>query len=209
MPLKIKDKIYGVWVGMRQRCRNPNGRTWKHYGGRGIKVCERWNSYANFEADMGDRPFGTTLDRIDNNGNYEPGNCRWATKKEQLRNRRITRRVTLNGNSYLVQDLADLTGMKPDTICERAAQGLSYEKVISNERRVYKQGLALGGLANGARNRSKTHCLHGHEFTSKNTYFSKEGWRRCRRCRADRENLRRSRLSAAVARQSRFSLFAH
>lgn len=86
------NRTYGIWQAMRARCNNPNNPRWSSYGGRGIKVCARWEDFQNFLSDMGEAPEGLTLERIDVNGNYEPSNCKWATWLEQARNTRKTKK---------------------------------------------------------------------------------------------------------------------
>src|SRR5215831_16158359 len=86
--LQNRHPLYNTWKLMRNRCNSPNCPAYKYYGGRGIKICERWNNFKNFLTDVGERPFGLRLDRINVNGNYEPNNIRWATPKEQTANRR-------------------------------------------------------------------------------------------------------------------------
>lgn len=83
-----KSSTYGTWREMLQRCNNPNNQDFQHYGGRGIEVCGRWKKFENFLEDMGIRPEGLSLDRRNNNGNYELSNCRWATIEMQVQNRR-------------------------------------------------------------------------------------------------------------------------
>jgi hypothetical protein len=97
---------YNSWAGAVQRCTNPNYANWANYGGRGIKICERWLDYENFLADMGERPEGTTLDRFpNNNGDYEKGNCRWATPKQQANNRRPKRKLMLHVHGIRIREV--------------------------------------------------------------------------------------------------------
>lgn len=124
---------YNAWASMIQRCTNPNSKNWKNYGARGIKVCSRWmNSAAAFLKDMGPKPGPDySLDRIDTNGNYEPGNCRWATLKEQSRNRRTARIITVEGRSATLAEWAEITGIGRTTIRERLSRGWSPERAIA------------------------------------------------------------------------------
>lgn len=116
------------------RCYNPANKDFRHYGGRGITVCDRWNGkngMANFFADMGPKPVGTTLDRIDNDGNYEPGNCHWATWSEQVHNRRIQTHC-VNGHEFIPENtrsyVRDGTPRRGCLICERKRQREDYRR---------------------------------------------------------------------------------
>jgi hypothetical protein len=114
---------YASWHGMLQRCLNPNNKRYYDYGGRGITVCERWRDFQPFLADMGERPTGSTLDRIDNNRGYEPGNCRWATRREQYFNRRHHRMVETPRGKMTVTEAAERFGVKRQTLFMRLNRG--------------------------------------------------------------------------------------
>lgn len=110
---------YCVWVAMKQRCTNPNHMHYGRYGGRGIKFDPRWNSFENFYIDMGPRPKGHTLDRIDNDGGYNKDNCQWVTRKTQARNRTNNRVIEFNGESKTVAEWAEALSIKPGTLLGR------------------------------------------------------------------------------------------
>lgn len=97
---KARTKEYRIWLGMRHRCLNKNSKIYKYYGARNIKICKRWNNFKNFIYDIGLCPSSNhSLDRINNNGDYKPSNCRWATKLEQSHNRRTNILIKINGIS--------------------------------------------------------------------------------------------------------------
>ena len=115
-----EDDVYVVWKGMRQRCLNPNNPSWPYYGGRGIKICQQWqDNYRAFARDMGVRPRGYTVERINTNGDYEPDNCIWATRKRQSRNRRDTVRITLCGEMVALVDACERFGMNNASVMAR------------------------------------------------------------------------------------------
>jgi len=117
---KSKTMTYRAWQGMRQRCENPTSQVYRNYGGRGITVCERWSkSFTAFLEDMGEKNPGLSIDRIDNDGNYEPGNCRWADFKTQCRNQRKTHRYAYRGKLFTIAELGELSSVNPHTIQSR------------------------------------------------------------------------------------------
>ena len=107
------------WQDMKQRCFNKNCHNYQNYGGRGIAVCERWMRFDLFLEDMGVKPDGLTLERIDNNGNYEPNNCRWADRAEQRKNQRTCRYIEFAGLRMTLTDWARHLGMNPLTLSHR------------------------------------------------------------------------------------------
>lgn len=121
-----KTPEYLAWTSMHQRCSNPKNKWFHRYGGRGISVCDRWQSFENFYADMGPRPLRGTLDRYpDNDGNYEPSNCRWATQKQQIRNREKTVFLEYEGVTRSLAEWAELYGIKRKVLANRIKQGWS------------------------------------------------------------------------------------
>lgn len=114
---------YDIWVKMRGRCRNPNDPNFSDYGGRGIEVCARWESFAAFYADMGPRPSKAhAIDRLDNDGPYSPGNCAWRTRTEQANNKRNNRFLTANGERLTVTQWARKTGLPASVIRTRVVR---------------------------------------------------------------------------------------
>jgi hypothetical protein len=118
-----KSPTYWSWLGMIGRCRYARHIHFSRYGGRGVKVCERWLTFENFLADMGERPEGLTLDRLDNAKDYAPSNCRWATRKEQARQNQRTEEF--NGRTMTLAEIAAETGLALNTVYWRRARGLN------------------------------------------------------------------------------------
>jgi hypothetical protein len=122
---------YKAWSAMKERCLNPSHAFYRHYGGRGIAVCDKWLKFENFLEDMGERVDGLTLDRIDNNGDYEPGNVRWATWSDQNCNRRNNVVLSFDGDTLCIAEWARRTGILPGTIGKRLANGYSIKEALT------------------------------------------------------------------------------
>ena len=139
---------YGVWSAMRRRCYSPGDKDYPRYGGRGIGICERWRTlpsgFPNFTEDMGPRPSPLhTLDRINNDGNYEPGNCRWATHSEQNNNKRNNVIIEINGERLNISQWAKKTGVSKGTIHARLERGVPPADAISKEKDKRGSGEAI------------------------------------------------------------------
>ncbi len=136
---------YKAWGSLRHRCSNPNARNYYLYGGRGIRVCDRWASFENFLADMGPRPSsGHSIDRLDVNGNYEPGNCAWRTCSQQQRNKRNSLFITHNGETLHVREWAERTGIHTDTLrCRILKLKWSTDRAFSMPQHTYQRGLCI------------------------------------------------------------------
>lgn len=123
---------YRVWSNMRDRCLNPRHPNYKHYGGRGVRICPAWASYGCFLADMGRRPSAHhSLDRVNNDGDYTPANCRWALKSEQQRNKRGAILLTFQGETLPLAAWAERLGIAYETLRQRLKRGWSISEVLA------------------------------------------------------------------------------
>lgn len=138
--------LWHVWSEMHARCHRTTHRLYSEYGGRGIAVDPRWSDFERFLKDMGPRPAGMTLERVDNNGGYTPSNCVWASRAQQIRNTRRTILIEIDGRQQCLKDWCDEFGVKPSTVSWRVrCCGMTYEQAL-------KSGPMLRG---GARARQK------------------------------------------------------
>ena len=126
---------YYAWKGMIRRCTDKNNKFYKNYGGRGIVVCREWMDVERFMADMGKRPDGCSLERVDNDKGYCPSNCRWATRKEQERNKRSNRLVEFNGQKITLAEFSEKTGIPRDKIDRRLRNGWSVAAIMATQER--------------------------------------------------------------------------
>lgn len=117
---QLHTSTYECWVNMKTRCDNPNYGRYDRYGGRGIKVCDRWYAFENFLADMGPKPDGLTIERRDNDGAYEPDNCYWATRREQALNRVSSQIATVDGETFCAHGWAEKLGVSYNAFHTRA-----------------------------------------------------------------------------------------
>ena len=130
----FRSPEYLSWAAMRSRCQNPKDKTYHLYGGAGVTVCQRWSKFTAFLADMGPRPEGTTLDRWPNKfGNYEHGNCKWATYREQAANTKKNLLVTVRGRTLNLADWSRLVGVSYQTLHWRLKHGKLIDDLIPSE----------------------------------------------------------------------------
>lgn len=127
---------YNTWISMRQRCLNPKVPNYDLYGGRGIKICDRWvNSFENFLSDMGYKPSQRhSIDRIDVNGNYEPSNCKWSTDEEQQNNKRNSVKISIDGVLYSIKELSQKYNIKESRIWNWRRRGKSIEDMLNKNK---------------------------------------------------------------------------
>jgi len=129
-----RSRTYSSWASMHSRLKDEGYHAYNRYSGRGIKVCERWNDFKNFLNDMGERPQNTTLDRINNDGDYTPENCRWATLKEQGANKSNSKVIEFRGVKNIQEEWGRITGLGGLTIYKRLKRGWTVEKTLTTPR---------------------------------------------------------------------------
>jgi hypothetical protein len=129
---QTRTPTWRTWQSILTRCLNPNSKDYKRYGARGIRICRRWLKFENFLADMGERPPGRSIDRFPNQkGNYKPGNCRWATTKQQGNNRYTNVLITFKGKTLNIAEWAPIVGIKYQTLHKRISRGDSPIKALT------------------------------------------------------------------------------
>jgi len=151
--LKSRTVEFRTWTAVKSRCSNHRLSGWHNYGGRGIRVCDRWlASFDNFLSDMGPRPDGaSSIDRINNDGDYEPGNCRWATHGQQGFNRRTTRLIQHNSKVRSLSDWAARAGLSVQTLSRRLSRGWDMDRALTETPRLGRPGQHAGTLHNMAK----------------------------------------------------------
>lgn len=179
-----RTRAYAAWTAMWKRCTDPSVASYRWYGRRGISVCEHWRDVRNFVADMGQPPPGFTLDRKDSSRNYEPGNCQWATKKEQSNNRTSNRLILYRGERKTVAQWAALTGIGEQLIARRLRDGWPIDDIFNKPVRT---------------KHSITHCKNGHAYTADNTAHY-NGLRFCLTCRRERNRTAKEKAKATRRR---------
>ena len=161
------SRTYQIWCGIKTRICNNKHANYRLYGGRGIKLCDRWYRFEEFLQDMGEAPEGASIDRIDCNGDYAPGNCRWATVEQQRNNCRTNRFVECWGQRKTVAEWAKATGLNAMPLIMRLNSNWPPEEALS--------------LPPGAK-RKREFCRNGHKIGPDSVYVSKDGRQRCKEC---------------------------
>lgn len=175
-----RTETYRTWTSMKARCNNPGSPNYPAYGAVGIRVCDRWDRFDSFLEDMGVRPRGTTLDRIDGSKGYCPENCRWATVDVQIKNRKITRYFKHEGRLKTCREIANETGVNAYTLLSRLKIGWTIDRAISqpvvNRRRInQRKRLSVGQLLceESFATRTKARSVAMKKF---GYYARKSGW---------------------------------
>lgn len=131
---RSKTRVYEIWAGMIRRCEDASHKNYDRYGGRGIKVCERWRSnFKDFLDDMGEPPQGHTIERKNNDGNYEPNNCKWASRKDQSRNTSKSILVDLGGQTMSLPEACEAVGLRYNSVYMRMRRGMPFSDAITKD----------------------------------------------------------------------------